>query len=136
MTNLIVPFMILIGSSSIANMMNYRAFTTLLNDSQQQQLFERYRRWRHNQIFGGLLALILLTVCSFIRPDLVLYFLSLVLMGVVIYYIVTTIWVYRDLKKSDYPTSYCQRYVASMSLKIAGLVIFIAMVASSGNLSL
>ena len=125
-TNLFIGLIVLVAAVIVARSVGERAQGTLTN-TQKLQVGEQLATLRKVQLVPLLLLLVVyfLLVKLTVIPSEILYWATLVTLAA--YVIALNIFVFRRLKRLQLPAEYFRLLVASRSIQLVGLAVFLVL---------
>jgi divalent metal cation (Fe/Co/Zn/Cd) transporter len=126
MDNFMISFIILIVAIFFSRMIIEKA-NKKLNQEKKAALidvFSRDRIWTYGMLLGLIILFFITLRFSLIDP-LWAYLIYIFLL--ISYVIMMAYYSYKKLKTNDFPSFYIKSYVLSLSLRLIGLLIFIAL---------
>jgi divalent metal cation (Fe/Co/Zn/Cd) transporter len=126
MDNFMISFIILIVAIFFSRMIIEKA-NKKLNQEKKAALidvFSRDRIWTYGMLLGLIILFFITLRFSLIDP-LWAYLIYIFLL--ISYVIMMAYYSYKKLKTNDFPSFYIKSYVLSLSIRLIGLLIFIAL---------
>jgi divalent metal cation (Fe/Co/Zn/Cd) transporter len=126
MDNFMISFIILIVAIFFSRMIIEKANKKLDQEKKAAliDVFSRDRIWTYGMLLGLIILFFITLRFSLIDP-LWAYLIYIFLL--ISYVIMMAYYSYKKLKTNDFPSFYIKSYVLSLSLRLIGLLIFIAL---------
>jgi divalent metal cation (Fe/Co/Zn/Cd) transporter len=127
MDNFMISFIILIVAIFFSRMIIEKANKKLDQEKKAAliDVFSRDRIWTYGMLLGLIILFFITLRFSLIDP-LWAYLIYIFLL--ISYVIMMAYYSYKKLKTNDFPSFYIKSYVLSLSLRLVGLLIFIALI--------
>jgi hypothetical protein len=126
MENFMIAIVILLVAIFISRMINEKANKKLDQDKKAAliDVFSKDRIWTYSVLIGMVVIFFLSLKFNFIDPFWT-YIIYIVLL--IAYIIIIAYYSYKKLKTNGFPDSYIKSYIVATSLRLIGLLIFVAL---------